>query len=343
MPLVGLGCVAGAAGIARLHDYLVGHPDDTAVLVAVELCSLTVQRDDVSVPNLVASGLFGDGAAAVVATGAGRTDRAGRGARHPQPALPRHASARWASTSTGNGLRIVLDAEVPAMVARYIRGDVDDFLADHGLARGDIGWWVCHPGGPKVIEALEEALEVPRDALAADLGLAGPRRQPVVGLGAARPGGHPARAAAGGRHLRRADGDGARASAPSWCCCARPATRHAEASVTTLIAFTVLVVLVGLERVAELVVSTRNAAWSKERGGVETGLGHYPFMVVLHTGLLVGALVEAWVRRPDVPVRARLVDARAGARLAGAALVVHRDPRPALEHPGDRRARAWRR
>ena len=71
--------------------------------------------------------------------------------------------------------------------------------------------------------------------------------------------------------------------------------------VTSLAAFTVLVVLVGLERVAELVVSTRNAAWSKEQGGVETGLGHYPFMVVLHTGLLVGALVEGWARRPDVP------------------------------------------
>lgn len=71
--------------------------------------------------------------------------------------------------------------------------------------------------------------------------------------------------------------------------------------MTTLLAFTVLVALVGLERIAELVVSTRNAAWSMERGGVETGQGHYPFMVVLHTGLLVGALVEAWVRRPDVP------------------------------------------
>ncbi|WP_307861529.1 isoprenylcysteine carboxyl methyltransferase family protein [Nocardioides xinjiangensis] len=71
--------------------------------------------------------------------------------------------------------------------------------------------------------------------------------------------------------------------------------------MTGLVAFTVLVALVGLERVAELVVSTRNAAWSRERGGVESGLGHFPFMVVLHTGLLVGALVEAWVRRPDVP------------------------------------------
>ena len=71
--------------------------------------------------------------------------------------------------------------------------------------------------------------------------------------------------------------------------------------MTTLVAFTVLIALVGVERLAELVVSKRNAAWSMERGGVETGFGHYPFMVVLHSGLLVGALVEAWLRRPDVP------------------------------------------
>ncbi|MEU5367354.1 isoprenylcysteine carboxylmethyltransferase family protein [Streptomyces sp. NPDC005925] len=69
--------------------------------------------------------------------------------------------------------------------------------------------------------------------------------------------------------------------------------------------FTVLVLAVALERVAELVVSHRNAAWSLARGGVESGRGHYPFMVVLHTGLLVGALVEVWVRRPGaVPVLA---------------------------------------
>lgn len=71
--------------------------------------------------------------------------------------------------------------------------------------------------------------------------------------------------------------------------------------MTSLVAFTVLVALVGLERLAELVVSKRNAAWSMERGGVESGRGHYPFMVVLHSGLLVGALAEAWLRRPDVP------------------------------------------
>jgi methyltransferase len=68
--------------------------------------------------------------------------------------------------------------------------------------------------------------------------------------------------------------------------------------MTSLALFTVLVALVGLERLAELVVSKRNAAWSMSRGGLEVGRGHYPPMVVLHTGLLVGALVEVWVRRP---------------------------------------------
>ena len=139
-------------------------PDDVAVLVAMEICSITVQRDDVSMPNLVASGLFGDGAAAVVARG-------GTGRGGPAEVLASRSRLYPDSERTmgfdvtGGGLRIVLDAEVPAIVGRYIRGDVDGFLDDHGLTRADIGWWVCHPGGPKVIEALEEALSVPRDAV----------------------------------------------------------------------------------------------------------------------------------------------------------------------------------
>ena len=116
------------------------------------------------------------------------------------------------------------------MVERYLRGDVDEFLADHGLTRADIGLWVCHPGGPKVIEALEAALEVPRDGGPADVGLAGPRRQPVVGLGAARPRGHPARPAAGGRARTACCSRWARASAPSWCCCGR----RGRTAMTTL-------------------------------------------------------------------------------------------------------------
>ncbi len=167
VPMFGLGCVAGAAGVARLHDYLLGHPDDVAVLLSVELCSLTMQRDDTSVANLVASGLFGDGAAAVVMVGRNRADGTG---------LPRVLATRsrlypdseramgW--DVAASGLRIVLGVEVPELVRTNVRGDVDGFLADHGLSRADIGWWVTHPGGPKVLEAIAEALELDRDALA---------------------------------------------------------------------------------------------------------------------------------------------------------------------------------
>lgn len=158
VPLVGLGCVAGAAGTARLHDYLVGHPDDVAVLVAVELCSLTVQRHDVSTANLVASGLFGDGAAALVGAGSAR-----RGVLQVLDSRSRlyPGSERTMGFDVGStGLRIVLDAQVPAIVGTYIRDDVDTFLAAHGLTREDIGFWVCHPGGPKVIDALREALDL---------------------------------------------------------------------------------------------------------------------------------------------------------------------------------------
>ena len=179
------------------------------MLVAVELCSLTVQRDDVSVPNLVASGLFGDGAAAVVA---GR--RATAATPGPPTSLATRSrlypdSERTMGFDVGRpGLRIVLDAEVPEVVGRYLREDVDAFLADHGLTLDDIGWWVCHPGGPKVIEALQAALERAAEAVALTWESLAADRQPVVGVGAARPRGHPARPAAGARQLRRAAGHG---------------------------------------------------------------------------------------------------------------------------------------
>jgi alkylresorcinol/alkylpyrone synthase len=170
VPIVGLGCVGGAAGIARVHDHLVGHPDDVAVLLSVELCSLTLQRDDTSMANLVASGLFGDGAAAVVLLG----DRAAAArARHtPAPRVLASRSRMYPDTERAmgwdvgtTGLRIVLGAEVPDLVRAHVRADVDTFLQAHGLTRDDIGWWVAHPGGPRVLEAMADALEVDGEAL----------------------------------------------------------------------------------------------------------------------------------------------------------------------------------
>lgn len=171
VPLVGLGCVAGAAGVARLHDYLVGHPDEIAVLMSVELCSLTLQRDDVSVANLVASGLFGDGAAAVVAAGADRArELVGDTGAQPEVLASRSRlypdSERTMGWDVGaGGLKIVLDSNVPDVVRHYLGDDVDRFLADHGLTRADIGFYVAHPGGPKVLEAMAETLGVGREAL----------------------------------------------------------------------------------------------------------------------------------------------------------------------------------
>ncbi len=166
VPMFGLGCVAGAAGIARMHDYLLGRPDQVAVLLAVELCSLTVQRDDRSMANLVASGLFGDGAAAVVAVGA----------NHPKaevgPQVTDTRSHLYPDTERtmgwdigARGLTIVLDAKVPALVEKYLGTDVRGLLADHQMRVADVAHWVSHPGGPKVIEAIESELELPRDAL----------------------------------------------------------------------------------------------------------------------------------------------------------------------------------
>ena len=171
MPLVGLGCVAGAAGVARLHDYLLGHPDHVGVLLAVELCSLTVQRDDPSMPNIVASGLFGDGAAAVVAAGADRADELSSTVGSSTPDVVASVSHLYPDSERtmgwdvgATGLRIVLDAGVPQIIERYLGEDVDSFLAAHGLSRNDIEWFVSHPGGPKVLKAMQAALGLDRSA-----------------------------------------------------------------------------------------------------------------------------------------------------------------------------------
>lgn len=167
VPLFGLGCVAGAAGVARMHDYLRAFPDHTAALLAVELCSLTIQRQDTSVANLVATSLFGDGAAAVIAQGA---QRAGRERTGPRVLATR--SRIYPDTEDvmgwkigGDGFRIVLSADVATIAEKYLGDDVREFLADHGLAPHDVTTWVCHPGGPRVIEAVENVLDLPTHAL----------------------------------------------------------------------------------------------------------------------------------------------------------------------------------
>jgi alkylresorcinol/alkylpyrone synthase len=168
MPLFGLGCVAGAAGVARLHDYLRGARDGVAALVSVELCSLTYPGYKPSLAGLVGSALFADGAGAVVAVGERRAEQVGAGGpdildsrSHLYPDSLRTMGYDIGTT----GFELVLSKDLATVVEQYIEKDVTEFLAEHGLSTTDIGAWVSHPGGPKIIEAINASLSLPPEAL----------------------------------------------------------------------------------------------------------------------------------------------------------------------------------
>lgn len=164
VPLFGLGCVAGAAAVARAADFVRGRPEGVALVLTIELCSLTLQREDRSVANLISSGLFGDGASAAVVVGAGRR------ARGPEILDTRSVFYPDTEDVMGwhigtHGFRIVLSAAVPTVARERLPDDVDAFLRDHGLGRDDVAAWVCHPGGPKVLQAMQDGLGIARYAL----------------------------------------------------------------------------------------------------------------------------------------------------------------------------------
>jgi len=166
VPIFGLGCVAGAAGISRAADYVLAYPKQVAAVLSVELCSLTLQQNDTSIANIISSGLFGDGAAAVLVAGA---ERKGNG-----PEILATKSIFYPNSEhvmgwdiSEKGFRIVLSREVPEVVQDHLAADVDGFLEEQGLSRADIGAWVLHTGGPRVLEATQTALDLPEGALQA--------------------------------------------------------------------------------------------------------------------------------------------------------------------------------
>jgi alkylresorcinol/alkylpyrone synthase len=161
-PIFGLGCVAGAAGIARASDYVRAYPKQAAALVSVELCSLTLQREDLSVANLISSGLFADGAAAVIVTG---PEFESSGPEISGPKILATRSVFYPSTEdmmgwniSEKGFRIILSTEVPTLIRENLGRDVDAFLADNGHKRSDLKSFVLHTGGPKVLDASADAL-----------------------------------------------------------------------------------------------------------------------------------------------------------------------------------------
>jgi alkylresorcinol/alkylpyrone synthase len=167
MPLFGLGCVAGAAGLSRVVDYLAAHPRHAAVLLCVELCSLTFQPEDTSVANIISCGLFGDGAGCVVMVGREHplASQAKLEVEDTRSELFPDTEGVMGWDIVDSGFRVVLRSDVPELARTRLASSVRTFLAAHGLVPANIERWIAHPGGPAVMDAMERGLELPTGAL----------------------------------------------------------------------------------------------------------------------------------------------------------------------------------
>jgi len=153
LPIFGLGCAGGVIGLARAATIAASMPDKAVLLLVVELCSLTFRRDDRAKSNVVAAALFGDGAAAALLRCSG-----------DGPAVIATGEHTWPQTLdimgwevAEDGLKPVFSRDIPRLVATKMGPAARDFLGDHRLRLADIDRFVCHPGGPRVIDALEHA------------------------------------------------------------------------------------------------------------------------------------------------------------------------------------------
>jgi len=159
LPITELGCAGGAVALSRARDYILAYPQATALVVAVEFPTLTFQPDDTSMANLVSCALFGDGAAAALVHA---HDAVGVRLLDSESHLFADSYAALGFELKDGGLHIVLGSHLAAIVRSEIRSLVERFLARHRLTLADISFWVIHPGGKKLIEQIEERLDLSR-------------------------------------------------------------------------------------------------------------------------------------------------------------------------------------
>lgn len=162
-PLWGLGCAGGVAGLARAADWLKAYPRKRAVVIALELCSLTFIRNDFSKSNFVATSLFGDGAAAALLAGDDCKPAGNRALR-----LDASHAITWRDTLevmgwevNDEGLKVLFSKDIPTIVRDCAKPSILQFLATCELTLADIAEFLSHPGGAKVIAAYAQALNLP--------------------------------------------------------------------------------------------------------------------------------------------------------------------------------------
>ncbi|MFD1707199.1 type III polyketide synthase [Siminovitchia sediminis] len=169
IPIWGLGCAGGAAGLSRAFEYCKAFPSSKVLLVAVELCSLTFQKNDLSKSNIIGTSLFADGAAAVLLCG----DHSKRPGDRPYPKVLDSKSTLLDDSLDvmgwdvkDEGLFVVFSKDIPTLVERWLEPNVCDFLQKHQMDVQDIHCFIAHPGGKKVITAYEKALNLEREKTA---------------------------------------------------------------------------------------------------------------------------------------------------------------------------------
>lgn len=166
MPIWGLGCAGGAAGISRAYDYCKAHPNAKVLVICVELCSLTFQKDDYSKSNLVGTSLFADGAACVLVCG----DLVELEQDKVTPSIIGRRS-KWMPNSEdvmgwdvkSGGLHVVFSKSIPSIITNWLGPFIHQFLKDYQIAPKDVANFVAHPGGKKVLQAYEEALALTKE------------------------------------------------------------------------------------------------------------------------------------------------------------------------------------
>jgi len=153
LPIFGLGCAGGVMGLARAADLARANPGSVVLFLVVELCALTFRKDDLSKSNIVATALFGDGAAGALLSTQGEGPSLGASGEYTWP----NALDIMGWDVEEDGLRAIFSTNIPKLIQQDMRAIVDRFLARNDLARGDIDLFASHPGGAKVLTALEDA------------------------------------------------------------------------------------------------------------------------------------------------------------------------------------------
>lgn len=165
LPIWGLGCAGGAAGLSRADDYCRAYPEANVLVLCLELCSLTFVRGDKSKSNLIGTSLFADGAACVLVSGDGVGAQGFRIEANRSTLMPQSEDVMgW--DVRDEGLHVVFSRSIPGIIEKWLKPNVSEFLAGLGKSEEDIRHFIAHPGGKKVLAAYEKSLGMPESQTA---------------------------------------------------------------------------------------------------------------------------------------------------------------------------------